>query len=78
MGVLASKKIPNTVPGMSINRQCGSSLSAIQMGTTMIATGMMDIIIASGCEILTKYGIQSDMNGILANGSPIGNPFGVV
>lgn len=76
MGVLASKKFPFTVPGISVNRQCGSSLSAIQIATAMIATGMMDTVIASGCEILTKYTIQSDMNGVLANGSPMGNPFG--
>ncbi len=76
MGVFASEKFPVSVPGISVNRQCGSSLSAIQMGAAMIATGMMDVVIASGCEILSRYGIQSDMNGTLANGSPMGTPFG--
>jgi acetyl-CoA acetyltransferase family protein len=36
----------------------------------------MDIVIASGCELLTKYGMFSDMNGTLYTGKPMGNPFG--
>ena len=76
MGVLASKKLPHTIPGMSVNRQCGSSLSAIQIAAAMIASGAMDVIIAGGCEILTKYTIMSDVNGTLANGHPMGHPFG--
>ena len=75
MAVLASS-FPDEVPGMSVNRQCGSSLTALQIGTAMIASGMMDTVIASGCEIMTKYPIQSDMDGTLSNGSPMGNPWG--
>jgi len=75
MGVLASK-YPITVPGVSLNRQCGSSLTAIQFATSMIASGMMDIIVAGGCEILTKYTIKSDESGTLFNGRPMGNPYG--
>jgi len=74
-GILASK-FPITVPGVSVNRQCGSSLTAIQLAAGMIASGTMDIVIASGCELLTKYTIQSDLNGTLFNGKPMGNPFG--
>ncbi|WP_319409437.1 thiolase family protein [uncultured Desulfosarcina sp.] len=75
-GVLASKKFPDTVPGISVNRQCGSSLSAIQLATGLIATGTMDVVIASGCEMLTKYTITSDLNGTLFTGAPMGNPYG--
>ena len=75
MGVLASK-FPITVPGVSVNRQCGSSLTAIQLAYGMIASGTMDVVIASGCELLTKYGMFSDLNGTLYTGKPMGNPFG--
>ena len=75
MGVLASK-FPITVPGVSVNRQCGSSLTAIQLAYGMIASGTMDVVIASGCELLTKYGMFSDLNGTLHTGKPMGNPFG--
>jgi acetyl-CoA acetyltransferase family protein len=75
MGVLASK-LPMTVPGLSVNRQCGSSLTAVQIACSMIATGVMDVVIASGCEFMTKYGMFSDLNGTLYTGKPMGNPFG--
>lgn len=75
MGILASK-FPFSVPGISINRQCGSSLSAIQLAHGLIASGTMDIIIASGCELMSKYTMCSDMNGTLHTGKAMGNPFG--
>jgi acetyl-CoA acetyltransferase family protein len=75
MGVLASK-FPMTVPGVSVNRQCGSSLTAVQLAHGMIASGTMDVVIASGCELLTKYGMFSDLNGTLYTGKLMGNPFG--
>jgi len=75
-GILASTKIPKSVPGVSVNRQCGSGLTAIQLGHGMIASGTMEIVIASGCEFMTKYTIFSDLNGTLYTGQPMGNPFG--
>jgi acetyl-CoA acyltransferase len=74
MGVFASK-LPMTVPGLSVNRQCGSSLSAIQIAHGMIASGTMDVVIASGCEFMSKYTMFSDLNGTLYTGKPMGNPF---
>lgn len=66
--------LPETMSGISVNRQCGSSLSAIQIASGMIAGGAMDVIIASGCEMMSKYSIMSDMNGTLFTGQPMGNP----
>jgi acetyl-CoA acyltransferase len=74
-GVLASK-LPMTVPGVSVNRQCGSSLTAIQIAHGMIASDTMDVVIASGCEFMSKYTMFSDLNGTLYTGKPMGNPFG--
>ncbi|PKN68958.1 MAG: acetyl-CoA C-acyltransferase [Deltaproteobacteria bacterium HGW-Deltaproteobacteria-12] len=74
MGILASR-YPITVPGVSVNRQCGSSLTAIQLAYGMIASGTMDIVAACGCEFMTKYTMMSDLNGTLWNGLPMGNPF---
>ncbi len=74
-GVLASK-FPETVPGSSVNRQCGSSLTAIQTCYAMIASNTMDVAIASGIEMMSKYPIGSDADGTLPDGRPQGNPFG--
>ena len=73
MGILSSR-LPVTLGGISVNRQCGSSLSAIQLGAGLIAAGSMDAVIASGCELMTKYGIASDMNCTLSNGKNAGHP----
>src|SRR5512145_1395593 len=56
MAVLASS-LPDTIPGISVNRQCGSSLAAIQIAYGMIVSGTAEVIIAAGCEMMTKYGI---------------------
>lgn len=73
--VLASN-FPETVPGTTVNRQCGSSLTAIHMAYGMIASNNMDIIIAGGVETMTKYDISSDVGGTLPNGKPQGVPYG--
>jgi acetyl-CoA acyltransferase len=74
-GVLASN-FPETVPGTSVNRQCGSSLTAIHMAYGMIASDTMDVVIASGVETMSKYDISSDVGGVLPNGKPQGIPYG--
>ena len=76
MGILASKTLPDTIPGISVNRQCGSSLSAIQIAHALIASETMDVVIAAGCELMSKYTMMSDLNGQLYNKEPMGNPFG--
>ena len=73
MAVLESG-LSETVGGITVNRQCGSSLSAIQIAADMIAAGAMDTIIACGCEIMSKYGIASDLNCTLSNGRNAGHP----
>lgn len=74
MGILASR-YPISVPGVSVNRQCGSSLTAVQLAYGMIASGTMDIVVACGCEFMTKYTMMSDLNGTIWNGQQMGNPF---
>lgn len=73
MGVLSSR-LPVTLGGISVNRQCGSSLSTIQIGAGMIAAGTMDTVITSGCELMSKYTISSDVQGTLPNGENAGHP----
>ncbi len=71
---ILESKLPVTLGGITVNRQCGSSLSAIQLGAAMIGSGAMDTVIASGCEIMSKYGIASDLNCTLSNGQNAGHP----
>src|SRR5699024_4708533 len=45
---------PITVPGVTIDRQCGSSQQAVHFAAQAIASGDMDIVIAEGDESMTR------------------------
>ena len=48
MGVLAAG-FPDDTPGVAINRQCGSSLTALSFAAAEIIAGWRDCVIACGC-----------------------------
>jgi acetyl-CoA acyltransferase len=76
MGVLAAG-FPDDIPGVSINRQCGSSLTAVNFCAAQIIAGWRDCMIACGCEVMSKYAIAAEwLNLTLANGQPAGMPLG--
>ncbi len=43
-------KLPHTVPAQTVNRLCGSSMSALHSAAQAIATGYADVCIAGGVE----------------------------
>ncbi len=45
--------LPNSVPGMTVNRFCSSGLETINLGAAQIQTGQADVIIAGGAESMT-------------------------
>ncbi len=51
--VLASR-LPESVPGTSIDRQCGSSQQAIHFAAQAVMSGSMDVVIAAGVESMTR------------------------
>jgi len=51
IGLLAN--LPENVPCLAVDRQCGSSMSAIHTGTMEIMTGNSEIVIAGGIEHMT-------------------------
>jgi acetyl-CoA C-acetyltransferase len=51
--VLASK-LPESVPGTSVDRQCGSSQQAVQFAAQAVMSGTMDVVIAAGVESMTR------------------------
>ena len=52
--VLASKRIPQSVPAVTIDRQCGSSQQAIQFAAHAVMSGTQDVVIAAGVESMTR------------------------
>ncbi|KQX18749.1 MULTISPECIES: acetyl-CoA C-acetyltransferase [unclassified Sphingomonas] len=51
--VLASG-LPESVPAVSIDRQCGSSQQAIQFAAQAVMSGTQDVVIAAGVESMTR------------------------
>ncbi|MBR9648878.1 acetyl-CoA C-acetyltransferase [Clostridium tyrobutyricum] len=47
---LIKSGIPNTVPGFTINKVCGSGLRAVSLAAQMIKAGDDDIVVAGGME----------------------------
>lgn len=54
---------PDFVPGVTIDRQCGSSQQAVHFGSQAILSGDMDIVIAGGVESMTRVPMFSNMQG---------------
>src|SRR5438046_10709771 len=52
----------DAVPGMTVNRYCGSGLSAASIGTNRIATGEATIAIAAGVESISLVQFNLNMN----------------
>ena len=46
--------LPNTVPGITIHRNCTSSMSSIQFGTYQIMAGEADCIMAGGADSMSN------------------------
>jgi acetyl-CoA C-acetyltransferase len=57
--VLAAKLLPEHVPAVSIDRQCGSSQQAIQFAAQAVMSGTMDMVIAAGVESMTRVPMGS-------------------
>jgi acetyl-CoA acyltransferase len=47
-------ELPESVPGGTINRLCGSGLDAVAIGARTIASGEAQIVIAGGVESMTR------------------------
>ena len=57
--VLAAKNLPDSVPAVSIDRQCGSSQQSIQFAAQAVMSGTQDMVIAAGVESMTRVPMGS-------------------
>lgn len=71
--VLASG-LPESVPGTSVDRQCGSSQQAVHFAAATVMSGQMDVVIAAGVESMTR--VPMGAPGKLAHDAGMGSPFG--
>jgi len=70
--VLSAEKIPESVPGCTVDRQCGSSLQAQQFAIQAVMSGTQDVVLAAGVEVMSLVPIGSNMIAGMKEG--YGNP----
>ncbi len=56
--------MPNSVPGVTVNRLCASGLHAINAAARQIACGEADIVIAGGVESMTRAPLVAGKGGV--------------
>ena len=52
--------MPDTVPGLQINRFCGSGLSAVNTAAEKVAAGWDELVLAGGVESMSRVPMGSD------------------
>jgi acetyl-CoA C-acetyltransferase len=70
--VLASK-LPDSVPAVSIDRQCGSSQQAVHFAAQAVMSDTQDVVIAAGVESMSRVPIGSPT--ALAVNAGLGGPW---
>jgi len=63
---LLSAGWPETIPGMTVDRKCGSSEAAVHVAIGSIASGLADVVVAGGAESMTRVpmGGNRDVHGV--------------
>ena len=65
--VVLSSGLPESVPGTTVDRQCGSSQQAIHFAAQAVMSGTMDAVIAGGVEVMSTVPIGANiMDGMAA------------
>ncbi|HZU64290.1 MAG TPA: acetyl-CoA C-acetyltransferase [Novosphingobium sp.] len=71
--VLASG-LPQSVPAVTVDRQCGSSQQCLQFAAQAVMSGTQEVVIAAGAESMTRVPMFSNISYHAAQGVGIG-PF---
>ena len=61
---------PESVPGTSIDRQCGSSQQSLHFAAAAVVSGQCDVVVAGGVEVMSRVPMGSSI------GDGVGLPFG--
>ncbi|MBO6555117.1 MAG: steroid 3-ketoacyl-CoA thiolase [Pseudomonadales bacterium] len=67
-----SQGLPLEVPATTVDAQCGSSQQATTMGATMVGSGIEDVVMSCGVEMMSRVPLGSAMK----DGNPMGENYG--
>ncbi|KTT70294.1 acetyl-CoA C-acetyltransferase [Sphingomonas endophytica] len=60
--VVFASKLPDSVPAVTIDRQCGSSQQAIHFAAQAVMSGTQDVVIAAGAESMSRVPMFSNLS----------------
>ncbi len=69
-----SSSLPESVPATTVDRQCGSSQQAVHFAAQAVLSGVHDIVIAGGVEVMSLVPIGG--NAISGHKAGYGAPYG--
>jgi acetyl-CoA acetyltransferase family protein len=69
-----SSRLPETIPATTVDRQCGSSQQAVHFAAQAVMSGVHDVVIAAGVELMSLVPIGA--NAIAGHKSGYGAPYG--
>ena len=52
---------PESVPGTTVDRQCGSSQQAVHFAAQGVIAGAYDVVVAGGVEVMTRVPMGASM-----------------
>jgi acetyl-CoA acyltransferase len=62
---------PLSVPGVTVDRQCGSSQQAVHFAAAGVISGQYDVVVAGGVESMSRVPMGASVNGQ----NPLGSAF---
>ena len=63
-----SQGLPEEIAATTVDSQCGSSQQATSLGAAMVASGMEDIVMCCGVEMMTRVPLGSNMKDAVPMG----------
>ena len=74
--VLSSKVLPESVPGSTVDRACGSSQQALHFAAQAVMSGTQDVVIAAGVEVMSLVPIGTHVTDCVSRGHPTNESIG--
>jgi acetyl-CoA acyltransferase len=68
---------PESIPGTTIDRQCGSSQQALHFAAATVISGQADLVVAGGVESMTRVPMGSSGQGSDPYGESVRTRYGV-
>src|SRR3954451_6459074 len=62
---------PESVPGTTLDRQCGSSQQALHFAAATVLSGQADLVVAGGVESMSRVSMGSSATGGVPYGTAV-------